>query len=257
MKPDFRGRVALVTEGTGGIGLASAIAFARNGAQTVLTCSTGGMDEDCVRRLFADLNAAEPLIVYADVSDPIETAVLMEQIARRHTGVHLFVGNAPQGIPVTGVGDLTEQNLLQSIQYGTWPMIDYLAQIRRCFGAYPRHAIMISSTRPDRYSVNGDLVATAGAALEALCRFVAYRLRDQDIRLNVVRTPAALPDFFAEPGGPCAESHVVSAHDVANSVVALCSGLLDGMHGQVITVDGGAAFADTAAREYVESSHGQ
>jgi enoyl-[acyl-carrier-protein] reductase (NADH) len=44
----------------------------------------------------------------------------------------------------------------------------------------------------------------------------------------------------------------VNRDDVANTIVALCSGLLDGVRGQVITVDRGAAFFDNLMRLYQE-----
>src|SRR5262249_18413063 len=153
-----------------GIGLASALAFGRYGAHTVLTYRWGSADEDDVRRSFADIGAPEPLIVQADVSQPAETAALMEEIGQRHDGVDMLVGNASSGVLVKEVADLTERALLKTMQYGAWPMIDYLFKIRDRFGAYPRYAVAISSTGPDRFSVNYDLVAAARAALETLCR---------------------------------------------------------------------------------------
>jgi len=44
----------------------------------------------------------------------------------------------------------------------------------------------------------------------------------------------------------------VREEDVAGVVLALCSGLLDGMSGQVVTVDKGAVFADNVMRLYAE-----
>jgi enoyl-[acyl-carrier-protein] reductase (NADH) len=42
----------------------------------------------------------------------------------------------------------------------------------------------------------------------------------------------------------------IDAKEVSNCVVALCSGLLDGMRGQVLTVDRGQSFLDNLMRLY-------
>jgi NAD(P)-dependent dehydrogenase (short-subunit alcohol dehydrogenase family) len=48
----FRGKAVIVTGGTAGIGLATALAFARHGASCVLTYRFGTADEDAVRARF-------------------------------------------------------------------------------------------------------------------------------------------------------------------------------------------------------------
>ena len=46
--------------------------------------------------------------------------------------------------------------------------------------------------------------------------------------------------------------HMVDPREVAEVVVALGSGLMDGMNGQVITVDRGMSFFDDLMRLYAE-----
>jgi NAD(P)-dependent dehydrogenase (short-subunit alcohol dehydrogenase family) len=263
MKLNFDGKVVLVTGGTKGIGLATALAFGAHGAQTVLTYRWGSADEDDVRRRFSAAGAPDPLIVQADVSQPGETAALMDEIARRHASVDVFVSNAAGGVLVKDIADLTERALLKTIRYGSWPMFDHIFQIHRRFGAYPRYAVAVSSTGPDRFSINYDLVAASKAALETLCRYLSHRLMDQDIRINVVRTIGVLTDAFHTTFGPEASAfflervraeRFVSADEVAGAILALCSGRLDGMRGQTLTVDHGAGFFDSAARLYAEQA---
>lgn len=261
MKPDFHDRVVLVTDGSRGIGLASALAFGRRGAHVVLTHSSGSADDGDITRNFADVGAHPPMIVCADMSQSAETTAVMERIGDSYASLDFLICNVSNNIPVERVADLTERSLLKSIQCGTWPVVDHLRQVRGKFGAYPRYAVALSSTSPDRFTTNGDLAATAGAALESLCRYLAHRLRDEGVRLNVVRTIGALTDSVGETLRPEAaqlfqghlgKGRAVTADDVADTVVALCSGLLDGVHGQVITVDRGAGFADTVAQLHLE-----
>ena len=90
---DLSGKVALITGGTGGIGLASGLELAAAGARTVLTYRWGSTPEDEIRRLFKEQGAPAPLILEADVSREDDTPALMERIAAEHPGVDIFVSN--------------------------------------------------------------------------------------------------------------------------------------------------------------------
>ena len=48
------------------------------------------------------------------------------------------------------------------------------------------------------------------------------------------------------------ESHFMQAEEVANATLALCSGLMDGVSGQILTVDRGTTFFDNLMRLYDE-----
>jgi enoyl-[acyl-carrier-protein] reductase (NADH) len=48
------------------------------------------------------------------------------------------------------------------------------------------------------------------------------------------------------------ERQFIPAEEVATVVLALCSGLLDGVNGQVIMVDRGTTFFDNVMRLYNE-----
>ncbi len=261
MIQDLNGKVALITGGTRGIGFATALALGRQGALPVVTYRWGSADEADVRGSFAAAGARAPLIVQADVSRPEDTAALMAEVKRHYDRIDIFVSNAAGGAVVKDIGDLTERALLKTIRYNTWPTVDYLFKIHEHFGAYPRYVVAISSTGSDRFSIYYDLVAASKAALEGLCRYLSHRLRGEDININVIRTLGVMTDGFHATFGPEASNFIlkyvqkrrlVREEEVADVVLALCSGLLDGMRGQIITVDRGAVFFDGISRLYLE-----
>jgi NAD(P)-dependent dehydrogenase (short-subunit alcohol dehydrogenase family) len=90
---DMSGKTVLITGGTKGIGLASALYFGRAGAKTILTYKWGSADMDELRKQFADAGAPEPLLVQADVSHDDDTDALLEEISKVADGVDVFISN--------------------------------------------------------------------------------------------------------------------------------------------------------------------
>ena len=259
---DFRDKAVLVTGGTKGLGLATALAFARRGARCTLSYRWGSADEDEIRRQFAELGAPEPLIFQADAAEPEDTQALLEELRRRHEQIEVFVSNVAGAILVRGLEDMTERALTKTIRYSSWPTFEYIKRVHAVFGRYPRYVIAMSSNGPDAYNPNYDFVAASKAVLETLCRYATYRLRDEDIRINVVRASAiptgSTADMFGEELFPFLERlapagfEFLTHEDVANVVVALTSGMLDAVRGQVIDVDRGLGFIDNLMRLYAE-----
>jgi NAD(P)-dependent dehydrogenase (short-subunit alcohol dehydrogenase family) len=255
---DFRGRTALITGGTMGIGLETAVALAERGARCAVTYKWGTADEDEVYRRFADKGAPKPLIIRADVGSADDTNVLMEELRRQWEQVDIFVSNASVALVVKDVKDYSFKAFSKAMEYTAWPMFAYTSQIRECFGRYPRYVIAMSSRGPDSYAKGYDFVASSKAAMETMCRYMSYRLYDEDIRINVIRAGAVRTMSLRDTFGDFEEfarkfmrdELYIDAKEVSNCVVALCSGLLDGMRGQVLTVDRGQSFLDNFMRLY-------
>ena len=68
MIADYGGKIVLVTGGTMGLGLATALAFGRRGARCVLTYRWGSTDEGEVRSRFEAAGAPPPMILQADAA---------------------------------------------------------------------------------------------------------------------------------------------------------------------------------------------
>ncbi len=260
MLNDYQGKAVLITGGTKGIGLATGLAFARNGAHVYLTHKWGSAEEDEVQARFAAIDAPLPSILEADASYEADTKVLMEQIkADGHEQIEVLLSNVCV-VPINeGLESLTRRAMLKSMEYSAWPFVSYLQQAKKVLGRYPRYMIGSSSDGPDNFYAHYEYVALVKGVMEVLCRYLSKHLMEEDIRLNIVRTRnvitesalavhgADYPDFVKKYGG---EAHFIEAEEVGNTILAMCSGLMDALSGQIINVDRGGPFHDNLMRLY-------
>jgi len=246
-------RVVLVTGGTKGIGLATAVAFASARAQTVLTHAWGSADESAVCDAIVNAGGPPPLIVQADVTRAEDTEALFELVAARFGRVHAFISNAAAALVVDDIDAYTERGFMKSLRGSGWPTFEYLRAMRRICGAYPAHVVVMSSDGPDRFTPGYDFVAASKAAAEALVKYVAYRLRKEGVRINVLRSRGIRTasfdgtfgnEFYGFLQGFVGDEWFITAEEVGRAAFALCSGLFDGMTGQVVMADRGNTFAD-------------
>lgn len=257
---DFAGRAVLITGGTRGIGLATGLAFGRLGASVTLTHKWGSADEDALRRQFADVGAPPPAIVQADVSHEEDVRAVLEAIHAQHDRLEVFVSNAAFAATVRGVDDYSRKSLHAGFDYSAWPLVSHTLLAREIFGQAPRYVVGVSSEGVESMHVGYDLIAAAKAVLETLCRYLHYRLRTEGTSVNVVRTrfvdTVSLTDTFG-PDFPAFvrrfEPDVITPlSEVANAILGICSGAMDGLGGQVLTVDRGAGLYDNFSRLYQE-----
>lgn len=255
----YEGRVVLVTGGTKGLGLGTALAFARQGAQLVLTHKWGSADEGELAAAFRAAEAPAPLILEADISRSDETTRLFQQIGNQFGPIEALISNAAAAVTVQSLEDLTERAFLKSMRAVAWPTVEYTLAAKKYLGRYPRYVITMSSDGPDRFTPAYDFVASGKAAAETLCRYLAYRLRDDGVRVNVIRSRAIKTDAFADTFGNefyaflrrfVREDWFMTVAEVASATYALCSGMFDAMTGQVVMVDRGNTFDDGISSIY-------
>jgi NAD(P)-dependent dehydrogenase (short-subunit alcohol dehydrogenase family) len=255
---DFAGRGVIVTGGTRGLGKAIGLEFSRSGATVFLTHRWGSADEEALRAEFVREGLPPPEVIESDASDPQAVRDLMRCVHERSVPLSAVVSNVAFAKTVGGMEDLKRSSLELSLRYSAWPLVDLLQAAKSTFGVYPRYALAMSSDGGATCHPGYDMVGAAKAVLETLCRYLALRLKADGVRVNAIRCGpidtaslgatfgGAVPDLSHDPRFAAGQGLLLEPRGVARACVALCSGLMDSVTGQVVTVDEGLSLVSPA-----------
>ncbi|MGK5641159.1 SDR family NAD(P)-dependent oxidoreductase [Streptomyces sp. URMC 126] len=248
MELALRGKKALVTGGTRGIGRGIVLALARAGVDVVTCYHT---DSDFVGSLEAELKAlgGDHSVVRADLTRPSDVAELLDHVKDRYGRLDLLVNNAG-AISHVPYGELPQeewQRILATNLTGTHLVIQHALPL---LGA-GSSVVGIGSRAVDAgVPLRAHYTATK-AALVGLNRSLAREFGPKGIRFNVVALGVietenfhALPEeqrtLMAERyGAKTALGRLGKPEEVAGAVLWLASDLSRYVTGNVIGVDGG------------------
>ena len=246
--PELTKYVVLVTGGTRGFGKAVALEFARTGASVVVTHRWGSADEDELLEEFQREGAPTPTIVECDVSDEDANRELLAAIRSRHGKLDVIISNVAFAKVTKELEDLQRQSLELSLRYSAWPVVELVQLTHEVLGRFPRYVVAISSDGGEVCHLGYDFAGAAKATLETLVRYLSVRLKSEGVRVNVLRpgfmdtasSRAVLGDATVDAlaGSPL----IVDPRQAARACLALCSGWMDAVTGQVIVADGGASL---------------
>ena len=158
--------------------------------------------------------------------------------------------------------DYKKRSLFKTLEYSTWPMVEYTRRIQKKFGRYPGKVVGISSDGPDHYYQGYDYVAASKSLLEFFGRYLSVHLFKEGSRVNVMRFGTVKTESFTAmfgeeffkwlvDSGSATEEMILKPEECGKAVFALCSGLMDAINGQVINVDYNLPFMDNSMMRYL------
>jgi 3-oxoacyl-[acyl-carrier protein] reductase len=234
------GRVALVTGGTRGIGLATARALAEAGATVVLT----GRDEARAKEAAASVGASGLAL---DVTDAKAVSSLVRGVAKEHGKLDIVVANA--GIMEDALLGMIKEELvdttLSTNVAGTLHTVQAAARamMRKKSGAI----VLLASIVGEYGSAGQTVYAASKAAVANIARSAAKELGRSGIRVNAVApgvietdlTAGLSEDAKAENSGRTPLGRLGRPEEVANAIRFLVSDEASFITGQVLGIDGG------------------
>ena len=249
--PSLRGRVALVTGGSSGIGRATATAFARSGAHVAFNYlhagppSQGAADEVEHELLRCGVKV---FVRPGDVRDPAEATEFVEEARAVLGGLHFLVNNAGVGRDraLWRMADEEWRTVIDTNLSGAFHFIRAAAPHFRAqeFGKI----VNVSSVHGLSSEFGLANYCSSKAGLLGLTRSAAAELGPSNVNVNAVapgyirtteltdRVPAEIMDHARERS---VLGRLGDPQDVASVILFLCSEAARHITGAVVPVDGG------------------
>ena len=251
----LKGKVAVITGATSGIGLKTAELFAAEGAFVVLSARRVDEGKAIERRL-----GANTMFVRTDVLIEEEIANLIQSSVERFGKIDAFFCNAGSGGVLQKISEIDETEFDRSV--------DIL--LKNVFFCYKHVTNQMRLNGGGSIVANASVAATLGgfsshfysalkAAVVSLSRSVAIEVAEDNIRVNTVSPGGIATGIFGKSRGMSdADADLAAARiekifserqpipragkseDIANAVLFLCSDEGSFITAQDLIIDGGA-----------------
>lgn len=245
----FTDKVAIVTGSSRGMGKATALALAREGAKVVIAATDPTKGEDVVQGI--EKLGGEAIFARADVSKRADVERMVQDTLDRFGKIDILVNNAGihDGAPFIEEGEEMWQRLFRVNVMGTVLLSQRVVpeMMRRKKGKIVHissKAAVVGEPYHAAYS------ASKGAIL-ALTRAMAIELAPYNITVNAVCPGPTYTDMLLEATDAAQREELTASvplgrlgqpEDIGGAVLYLASEESDWCTGQAISVDGGMSI---------------
>lgn len=245
----LNGKVAVITGGNSGIGLAAAKLFAAEGAQVVITGRRQQIVDEAVREI-----GSAALGIQGDVADPAHHRQVAQIVREQFGHADIYMANA-------GVNTINPSLDVSEAEYdaqfainarGTFFGVQKIAPIMRDGGSI----ILVGSLASDKVLDGHAVYAGTKAAINAFARAWALEFKARGIRVNML-SPGPTETAILEKLGVAPEDHdafvdmmagaiplgrLGQPSELASAALFLASGASSFVTGINLRVDGGMAL---------------
>ncbi len=242
------GRRALITGGDSGLGRATAIAFAREGADVAIGYLPE--EEEDAREVIGLIRQAgrKALALPGDIRDEAFCQHMIAEVVREFGGIDILVSNAAKQGAQKSILDITTEQFDRTMKTNLYAMF-WLA--RAAVPHMPPGSTIISTASEVAHDPPKALLdySMTKAAIVNFTRCLAKQLAEKGIRVNAVApgpfwTPlqpsgGQLPEMLAEFGGATPMGRPGQPAEIAWAYVALASGEASFATGSIVDCAGG------------------
>ena len=243
------GQVALVTGGSGGIGRATALEFARQGARVVVSDLLVEAGQETVRLIGA--TGGQATFIKADVTRAAQVETLVGQTVETYGRLDCAFNNAGIEGGMAKTGDYEEERWAQVIGInlkGVWLCMKY--EIQHMLGHGGGAIVNTASVAGLVGFRYGPAYVASKHGVNGLTKTAALEYAKAGIRVNavcpgVIRTPMferglqKNPDLEERFAGVHPVGRIGQPEEIARAVVWLCSPAASFVTGTQLPVDGG------------------
>jgi NAD(P)-dependent dehydrogenase (short-subunit alcohol dehydrogenase family) len=243
----FKGKKALVTGGSRGLGRAISLELARHGADIAINYVK---NSEAAEETAGEIKAlgAQCITIQADISDHKSVKELFKSLKEGFGHIDFFVSNAVSGVlgPAERIGRLGWDKAMNT---NARSFMLLMQQAVKLFPESGGRAVAISSIGSHTCLSGYTAVGASKAALEALVRYFGRELAPRGIGVNAVsggpiRTEAL--DYFPDKDellekwtAKAPQGRIAEPEDIVPVVAFLLSDEARWIQGQTIVVDGG------------------
>lgn len=246
----LKGRKALITGGDSGIGAAVAIAFAREGADVVISYLPE--EEEDAKKIVAHIEDAGQVAVAipGDIKDETFCKELVQKTIDQFETIDILVNNAGKQEFVEDLQDITSEQFQDTFKTNVFAMF-WITQAAVPY--MPAGASIINTTSIQSYQPSPGLLdyASTKGAITSFTKALAKMLAEEGIRVNAVapgpiwtplqpshgQPPEKLKEFgtqvpLGRPGQPAelAPAYVFLASQESSYITAEVIGVTGGNH---------------------------
>lgn len=246
---DFKGKVALITGSSRGIGRATALRLASGGADVVVHYR---QSEALAREVVGEIEALgrKALAVPADLERADDVRHLFQAVKENFGCLDIFVASAA-ATAFRDILALKEHNVARTYQITVANFIVAVQEAVSLMAERAGRIVALSSFPTRRYLPGYATLASAKAAVESLVIYLACELAGRGITVNCVSPGLVTTDSARTYGGTDNErferrlieatpmGRAATPDEIAKVIAFLCSDDAGFVTGQTIMADGG------------------
>ena len=246
----FAGKVALVTGGASGIGRATALAFAREGAKTVVSDIDSDGGHETVHMI--EDSGGEATFVPADVTMSHEVEALVDRAVGAYGRLDCAFNNAGLERELTNPDGRFDEETFQSVidanLKGVWLCMKHeiVQMVEQGSGAIVNTSSVAGLVGiPDQPIYVASKHAVSGLTKSAAVEYAGRGIRINAVCPGLVNTPlmeriyASNPDLKSEADSWQPIGRIAQPEEIAEAVIWLCSDKASFVVGHMLTIDGG------------------
>jgi 3-oxoacyl-[acyl-carrier protein] reductase len=248
---DLRGKRALITGGSRGIGAAAAELFAEHGVHVAIGYRSRQADADALVASIHERHGVTAVAHASDIASVDGAESLVARAADALGGIDFFVGSAgiwaPDDVPLEQMTDQqwrrTMAENVDSVFYTTRAIVRVLSNNGRI--------VLVSSTAGQRGEANHADYAASKGAMISFVKSLAPELGVRGITVNSVAPGWVDTEMCEQPFASGGRERIAAAipvgriatpRDIAGPIVFLCSDLARHVTGEILNVNGGSVL---------------